>query len=75
MARTLKARLPRLSRTCSWVPWKNPISADLGKFRVIFFCILKLVNFAYSLESPHRGVSNENTQHTFMFKKMKKMSI
>ena len=30
MARTLMARLPRLFRTRSWVPWKNPIAADLG---------------------------------------------
>ena len=32
---------------------KNPVAADLGKFGVIFFFILKMVYCAYSLESPH----------------------
>ena len=31
---------------------KNPIAADLGQFRVIFFFILKMVYCVYSLESP-----------------------
>ena len=30
VARTLMARLPRLFRTRSAVPWKNPTAADLG---------------------------------------------
>ena len=30
VARTLMARLPRLFRTRSWAPRKNPIAADLG---------------------------------------------
>ena len=30
MARTLMARLPRLFRTRSRVPRKNPLAADLG---------------------------------------------
>ena len=30
----------------------NPIAADLGKFRVIFFFILKMVYCVYSLKSP-----------------------
>ena len=33
---------------------KNPMAADLGKFRVIFFFILKMVNGVYLLESPHQ---------------------
>ena len=37
VARTLMARLPRLFRTRSWVPWKNPKAADVESFRVIFF--------------------------------------
>ena len=35
-----------------------------------FFHILKIVCCVYSLESPHRGDSNENTQHAFMLKKI-----
>ena len=66
MARTLMARLPWLFRTRSWVPRKSFIAADLGQFRVIFFNILKMVYCVFSLESPHWGDSNENTQHTFM---------
>ena len=46
---------------------KNPLAADLGWFSVIFFFILKTVNCVYSLESPHWGDSNENTQHTFIW--------
>ena len=30
VARALMARLPRLFRTRSWVPLKNPKTADLG---------------------------------------------
>ena len=37
---------------CSRVPWKNPMAADLGKFRVIFSVILKMVYCVYSSESP-----------------------
>ena len=40
-----------------------------------FLFILRLVYCVYSLESLQRGDSNENTQHTFMFKKIKKMSV
>ena len=41
VARTLMARLPRLFRTRSFVPRKNPLAADLGLFSVIFFFTLK----------------------------------
>ena len=34
---------------------KNPIAADLGYFTVIFFFILKMAYFVFSLESPHRN--------------------
>ena len=44
-------------------------------FRVIFFFISKMIYCAYSLESPRWGDSNENTQHTFMFKKIEKLSL
>ena len=73
MARTLMARLPRLFRTRSWVPWENPIPADLGYIRLFFFFILKMVYCVYSLESPHRGDFNENTQYTFMLQKIKEI--
>ena len=72
VARTSLARLPQLFRTRFWVPWKNPTAADLGWF--IFF-ILKMVCCVYSLESPHRGDSNENTQHTIILKKIEKISL
>ena len=41
-------------------------------FRVIFFFMSKMVHCVYSLESPRRGNSNENTQYTFMLKKIEK---
>ena len=42
---------------------------------VIFFFILKMVYCVYSLESPRWGDSNENTQYTFMLKKIEKISL
>ena len=42
---------------------------------VIFFFILKMVYCVYSLESPRWGDSDENTQHTFILKKIEKISI
>ena len=42
---------------------------------VFFLFILKIVYCVYSLESPQRGDSNENTQHTFMLKKTEKISL
>ena len=50
---------------------RNPIAADKGDF-----FILKMVYFVYSLELPPRGGnSNENTQYTFMLKKIEKISL
>ena len=37
MARTPMARLLRVCRTRSEVPWKKSIAADLGKFRMNSF--------------------------------------
>ena len=54
-------------------PGKNRMAADLG--RVIFFLILKMVYCVYSLELPRWGDFNENTQHTFMFKKIEMISL
>ena len=72
MTRTPMARLPRLFRIRSWVPRKTSNSCrhyyiwnNLGWF----FIILILVYCVYSLEW---GNSNENTQHTFIFKKFEK---
>ena len=77
-ARTPLARLPWLFRARPWVlSKKNTIAADItvfGIFWVIFFS-LKMVCCVYSLESSHWGDSNENTQHTFMLKKIKKISL
>ena len=75
MTWTLLARLPPLFRTRSWVSWKNSVAADLGKLRLIFFFILKMVCCLYSLVSPQWGNSNENTQNTFMLKKIDNISL
>ena len=45
------------------------MAADLRKFKVIFFLILKMVYLLYE------AVFNENTQHTFVLKKTEKISI
>ena len=67
VARTLMARLSRLIRTRSLESFrKNPIAADLGYFRVIFFFILIMVYCVDSLQLPRWGDSNENTQHTLI---------
>ena len=65
------ARLPRLFR----VPRIRPLAVELRKFRVIFFVILKMVYYVYSLESPQRGDSNEKTKHTLMFKRIEKNPV
>ena len=51
-------------------PLEKNMAVELEKIRVIFFFILKMVNCVYQLESPRRNDSNENTQHTFMLKKI-----
>ena len=42
---------------------------------MIFFFNLRNVYCMYSLESPRWGDSNENTQYTFMLKKIEKVSL
>ena len=72
VARTLMARLPRLFRTRSCALWnkfhscKFGIWDNLGWFSFLYW---KLVYCLYSLESPHWGDFNENTQYTLMLKK------
>ena len=70
------ARLPRLFRIRSRVP-KN-IAADTIVFRIIvsgFLFYIDKVCCVSSLESPRRGDSNENRQHTFMSEKLKEISL
>ena len=47
VARILKVRLPRLFGIVLESFAKNPIAADLGLFKVIFFSILKMVFCVY----------------------------
>ena len=69
IARTPMARLPWPIRTHFLSPYEIlPLAQEnkyLGKFS---YFIMKL----YSLESPHRGDSNEYTQHTIIVKEIKK---
>ena len=46
--------------------YKNP------QLQVFFFYMLKMVYCVYSVESPYRGDSDENTQLTSMLKKSKR---
>ena len=41
----------------------------------IFLFYHEIVCCVYSLESPHRGASNEYTQHTIIVKEIKKKSL
>ena len=56
VAQTLMACLPWLILESLG---KDPIAADLGKFRIIFFFILKMVYCVYPLKLPLLGDSNE----------------
>ena len=40
-----------------------------------FLFILKMVHCMFQLESPRWGDSNEDTQNTFMLKKIEKISL
>ena len=75
MARTLMVRLPRLFRIHSWVLGTNPIVADFAYFGWLSFSHWEKVYCVNSLESPRSGDSNENTQYTFMLKKIEKISL
>ena len=71
VARTLMARLPWLIELNFESLGKNPTAANLIKYRVTFLFMWKMIYCLYTLESPHPADSNENTQHTFMLKKIK----
>ena len=67
IARTPMARLPWLIRTRFFESLQN--SSDSSRkqiFREIFLLNHEIVCCVYSLESPHRGDSNEYTQHTII---------
>ena len=64
MARTPTARLPWLIRTHFWVPTKCSRQLKKTIFKEIFLFYREIVCCVYSLESPHRGDSNEYTKHT-----------
>ena len=68
MARTLMAGLPqRFELVLRKIPG--------CRFRIIkgdfLFYKLEMVYCVFSLESPRRGDSNDNTQYTFILKKSK----
>ena len=65
MARTWMARLPWMIRTLFFSPYKILSIAQENKYLGIF-CLFYhgIVCCVYSLESPHRGYSNEYTLHT-----------
>ena len=76
MARTPMARLPRLFRLESL--GKKSIAAGIIIFGIIlgnFLIILIMVCCVFSLELPRRGNSNENKQHSFIIKKIEKISL
>ena len=63
MARTRMARLPWMIRTLFSVP----TIAQENKYLMMFFLFYHgIVYCVYLLESPHRGDSNEYTQHTII---------
>ena len=61
----------RVLRTLGKIP-KLAIWDNLGRFS---FSNWKMVYCVYSLESPRWGDSKENTQHTFLLKKVEKISL
>ena len=67
MARTRMARLPWMIRTLFFSPYKILPIAQENKYLGIFFLFYHgIVCCVYSLETPHRGDSNEYTQHTII---------
>ena len=67
VARTRMARLPWMSRTLFFSPYKIlPIAQENNYLIIIFLFYREIVCCVYSLESPHRGDSNEYTQHTII---------
>ena len=66
LARTRMARLPWMTRTLFLVPTKFLQYLKKTIFRDFFLFYHGIVCCMYSLESPHRGDSNEYTQHTIV---------
>ena len=76
MARTRMARLPWMIRTLFSLPKNLSNSSRKQIFREIFSILYTvIVCCVYSLESPHRGDSNEYTQHTNTVYKIEKISL
>ena len=66
MAQIRMARLPWMIRTF-FSPYKILPIAQENEYLGIFFLFYHvIVCCVYSLESPHRGDSNEYTQHTII---------
>ena len=74
MARTLMARLPWLIRTHFESLRHFSDSSRKQILRKIFLFYYKILCCVYSLESPHRGDSNEYTQHTIILLKIENIS-
>ena len=72
IARTPMARLPWLIRTRFESLRSSSDSTRKQIFREIFLSYRKIVCCVHSLESPHRGDSNEYTHHTIIVKEIKK---
>ena len=70
MARKLMARLPWLIRTRFWVTTKIFRWLKKQIFRDVLLFYYQTVRYVYSLESPHRGNTNEYTQHTILCRKI-----
>ena len=67
IARTPMARLPRLIRTRFFESLRNSSNSSRKQiFKEIFLFYHEIVCCVYSLESPHRGDSNEYTQQTII---------
>ena len=75
MARTPMVRLPWFIQTHFWVPMKFFRYLEKTNMREIFLFYYEIVCCVYLLESPHRGDSNEYTQHTIIFLKIENISI
>ena len=75
MARTRMASLPWMIRTLCSVPTKFFNSSRKQIFRDFFLFYHGIVCFMYSIESPHRGDSNEYTQYTIIVWKIQKISL
>ena len=66
MALTRMARLPWMIRTFISLYKSLPIVQENNHLGIIFLFYHGIVCCVYSLESPHRGDSNEYTKHTII---------